>query len=111
MNVTVLNKIESGWVRLNWKDYIDKVPFKKSDLETMVDLVDNFKGNRKVKELVLFKFRRLSAYAVISKSEFPELLDWVFDQFIKLELYEYCPRLLELKAKLCTNLKKSSKLG
>jgi hypothetical protein len=107
MNVTVLNKIEAYWVKLDWKDYIERVHFKKSDLETMVDLIDNFKGNRRVKELVVFKYRRLPAYAVIAKSEYTELLDWVYDKFIQMELYENCQRILELKSKLCTNLKKS----
>jgi hypothetical protein len=100
MNITVLKKIEAHWVKLYWKDYINRVQFKKSDLETMVDLVDNFKGNRRVKELVVFKYRRLPAYATITKSEFPELLDWVMDRFVQMELYEYCQRIVELKKKL-----------
>lgn len=100
MNIKVLDKLESGWIKLNWREYIDSVKLSHTDLETLVDLVDNFKGNRSAKEIVLFRYKYLPAYITIVRSEYPKLLDWVYKRFIDKEYYESCKRIIDIKDKL-----------
>lgn len=100
MNTKVLEKLESGWIKLNWRDCIEKLRLSHSDLETIVDLIDNFKGNRSAKEIVLFRYKYLPAYITIARSEYSKLLDWVYARFIDKEYYESCKRIVDIKAKL-----------
>jgi hypothetical protein len=100
MNIKVLDKLESGWIKLNWSDYIDMIKLSHNDLETIVDLVDNFKGNRSAKEIVLFRYKYLPAYITITRSQYPALLNWVYDRFIDKEYYESCKRIVDIKSKL-----------
>ena len=46
MNVTILNKLERGWVRMSWISAIRKNKLSSEELESLVDKVDNFKSNR-----------------------------------------------------------------
>ena len=46
MNVTILNKLERGWIRMNWKSAIRRNKLSAEELESLVDKVDNFKSNR-----------------------------------------------------------------
>ncbi len=100
MITSVLKKIESGWIRLDWQDYIDKLPLTDSDLETVVDLIDNFKLNRKAKDIAICKYRFLPGYVCVVKAEFGKLLDWICSESIRRERYETCQRIMEIKKKL-----------
>ena len=101
MNVSVLKKIESGWIKLDWAEYIHKIPLTEANLERVIDIIDNFKSNRRAKELVLFKYKHLPAYITVEKRDYVKLLDVVYKMLVAKELYEHCNRLLELKEKLC----------
>jgi hypothetical protein len=107
MNITVLDKIEKAWVKLNWREYIDTIQLNNDQLDTLIGLVDNFKSNRRAKEIVLFKYKKMPVYVTIVNSEYVDLLDWIYSKAIHRELYEQCDRILKLKTKLCSNLKKS----
>ena len=98
MNISVLEKLEKGWVKLNWLDHIHKVHI--DDLETIVDLIDNFKTNKGAKELVLFKFKGLPIYVTIVRYDYVQLLDLIYDKFIEKEMYESCKRIINIKNKL-----------
>lgn len=94
MNINVLNKLESGYVKLHWKTQCHK--FNIDDLETIVDIIDNFKSKSNVKELIISKFKIVPAYVYIKKSDYVPILKWVFVQYIKEEMYEKCSRIEEL---------------
>lgn len=100
MNIKVLEKLESGWIKYDWRDCIDSIKLNMKDLETIIDLIDNFKSNRSAKELVLFRYKFLPAYITIEKGEYSDLLDWVYGKFIEREAYESCKRILDIKSKL-----------
>jgi hypothetical protein len=97
MITSVLKKIESGWIRLDWAEYIQRLKLSDDDLETIVDLVDNFKRNRKAKDIVVAKYRFLPGYICVIKPEFGELLNWIYEESIRRERYETCQRILEVK--------------
>jgi len=100
MNITVLNKIESGWVKLDWSEWIDRINLSDADLEAVVDTIDNFKKNKRAKELAIFKFRFMPAYITVEKKDYAALLDTICNILIKRELYEGCQRIMEIKQKL-----------
>jgi hypothetical protein len=107
MNITVLKKIESGWINLNWKEYIDKVKLSNDDIDTLIGVIDAFKGNKRAIELAVVKYRHLPAYITVKRDEYIDFLDWIYNQLIEREMYETCKKLIEIKRKLlCTNLKK-----
>ena len=58
MNIKVLNKLESGYVKLHWKSQRHK--FNINDLETIVDIIDNFKYKSNIAELIISKFPALN---------------------------------------------------
>ena len=97
MITSVLKKIESGWIRLDWSEYIDRLVLSVDDMETIVDLIDNFKKNRKAKDIVICKYRFLPAYVCVEKREFGKLLDWICTESIRRESYETCQRIMEIK--------------
>ena len=100
MNITVLNKLESGWVKLNWSEWIDRIALSDKDLESMIDMIDNFKRNRRARELVLCKFKYMPAYVTVERNEYGALLDKICGILISRELYEGCQRIIEIKTKL-----------
>jgi len=100
MNIKVLNKIESGWIKLNWSDYVNRIPMTDKTLEILLEVIDTFKGNRQAKELVLFKYKHLPAYITIRRDEYLDLLDMIYNLSIERELYENCERVLKIKEKL-----------
>jgi hypothetical protein len=100
MNITVLNKIESGWVKLDWSEWIDRLTLSDKDLETIIDTIDNFKRNRRARELVLCKFKYLSAYVTVERNEYGALLDKICGILISRELYEGCQRIMKIKEEL-----------
>lgn len=100
MITSVLKKIESGWIRLDWSEWIDRARLSDDDLDTIVDLIDNFKRNRKAKDIVICKYRFLPAYICVEKKQFADLLDWICSESIRRERYETCQRIMEIKTKL-----------
>jgi hypothetical protein len=100
MNIRVLDKIEIAWIKYDWKEVINRVSFSNDEIDTLIGMIDNFKSNRGAKELALFKYRQLPVYATIVKSEYGELLDWLYSTCIDKEMYEHCKRIIELKKRL-----------
>lgn len=94
MNISVLNKLEKGYVKLHWKAQCHK--FNINDLETIVDIIDNFKSKTNVKELIISKFKILPAYIYIRTDEYISVLNWICQRYIDVEMYEKCVRIKEL---------------
>lgn len=100
MNVTILNKLERGWVRMSWKSAIRRNTLSAENLEALVDKVDNFKSNRSAKEIILYKYKVLPIYVTIYREEYPQLLKYLLSKFIEIEKYEVCSRIVKLQTKL-----------
>lgn len=100
MNVTILNKLERGWVRMSWKSAIRRNKLSVEDLEALIDKVDNFKSNRSAKEIILYKYKVLPIYVTIYREEYPQLLEYLLSRFVEIEKYEVCSRILKLQTKL-----------
>jgi hypothetical protein len=100
MNITALSKLEKGYVKLDWKQYIHRASLTSKDLERMLDTLDNFKSNRSTKELVLFKLKNSSFYVTIFKKEYSYLLKWLNSEFLDREMYEHCSKVKEIQLKI-----------
>ena len=100
MNVTILNKLERGWVRMSWKSAICKNKLSSEELESLVDKVDNFKSNRSAKEIILYKYKVLPIYVTIYREEYPQLLEYLLSKFVEIERYEICSRMAKLQRKI-----------
>jgi hypothetical protein len=94
MNIKVLNKLESGYVKLHWKSQRHK--FNINDLETVVDIIDNFKYKSNIAELIISKFKIVPAYIYIRKSDYIPVLNWILERYVSAEMYEKCDRVKEL---------------
>jgi hypothetical protein len=100
MNVTVIEKLEKGWIKMDWKETIHRVRLGKEDMSELVDKVDRFKGNRSAKEIILFRYKGLPVYVTIQRKEYGELLDWLMGRFIEMEWYEGCVNVTKIKSKI-----------
>lgn len=100
MNVTILNKLERGWIRMSWKSVIRRNKLSVEQLEALVDKVDNFKSNRSAKEIILYKYKVVPIYVTIYREEYPQLLEYLLSRFIEIEHYEVCGRISKLQTKL-----------
>lgn len=100
MNISALSKLEKGYVKWDWKEYINRSNLTVNDLELIIDKIDNFKSNRSAKELVLFKLKNQPIYITVVKSEYSDLLEWVKNNLLKTENYELCSKIELLKTKL-----------
>lgn len=100
MNIKALDKLEKGYVKWDWKDYIHRSNLTVSDLELIIDKIDNFKSNKSAKELVLFKLKNQPIYITVVKGEYSELLEWIKVRLVQTEDYELCSRITLLKTKL-----------
>lgn len=98
MNIKVLDKIESGYIKLDWKDNIRKVPI--GDLDRVVDIIDNFKGNKSTKEIIIFKFKNLKAYVTVKRHDYKLIMKYIYNKFIQNEMYENCKKCLLIVDKL-----------
>ena len=96
MNITALQKLEKGYIQLDWKSYIHKIELSREHMETIIDLIDVFKFNKKTEELVIFRFEGIPAYITIPKTEYKELLDWMYERMIRYEFFENCKRINDL---------------
>jgi len=94
MNIKVLSKLESGYVKLHWKSQRHK--FNINDLETIVDIINNFKYKSNIAELIISKFKIVPAYIYIKQSDYISVLNWILESYIVAEMYEKCDRVKEL---------------
>jgi hypothetical protein len=100
MNISVLNKLESGWVSLDWNEHLNRVHLTPENLSELVDKLDNWKSNKKCKEIILIKYKKLPVYITIHRSEFKRMADWLLNRLSKLEIYEECARIQKIYNKL-----------
>lgn len=96
MNIKALQKLEKGYIQLDWKEYIDRVELTKDHMETIVDMIDVFKNNKSAKELVVFRFEGIPAYITIKREEYKDILDWIYDKMLIYEFFENCKRIKDL---------------
>lgn len=94
MKIEVLDKLESGYVKMDWKSQRHK--FRIDDLEGIVDIIDNFKSNPSVSELVIGKFKTIPGYIYVPHNEWVSVLNWICKKYIDAEIYEKCSRVKEL---------------
>ena len=94
MNISVLDTFERGYVKLDWNEYINRVQLTLEHMETIVDMIDTFKLSKSAKELVVFRFENIPAYITIKKDEYLNLLNWIYDKALELEIYELCKKLM-----------------
>ena len=100
MNITALNKLEKGYVKWDWKEYIHRANLTPNDFDRILDIIDNFKSNRSAKELVIFKLKNTSYYITVKKSEYSDLLKWLNHRFLDNEMYEQCLKLKHIENKI-----------
>jgi len=100
MNIKALDKIEKSYVKRDWREVIDTIQFTPNQLEKIMDTIDTFKKNRSTKTLVIAKYKKLPMYITVERPDYLQLLDWINEQFIKLEMYEKCRNIVNIKEKL-----------
>ena len=100
MNITVLEKLEKGCVSLDWNKYLPKVKLSKQNLSELVDKLDNWKSNRKCREIILIKYKSLPVYITLKREEFKSMGKWLMSRLTELEMYEECAKLHSIKDKL-----------
>lgn len=91
MNVKALEKLEKGFIKLDWKQYLKLDIFPIKELIRIAESINSFKSNHHAKEIVLFKFKNLkSVYVTIEKIEFVNLLEGIKNRLLDVEMYEEC---------------------
>ena len=100
MNITALNKLESSWVKWDWSDKLIDMPIKPKYLSQLIDVLDNWKSNKRCKEVVIMKYKSLPAYISLKRTDFVKMSDWLMKRLTELELYEECSRLNSIKKEL-----------
>ena len=100
MNVKVLDKLEKSYVKLDWSEVIQNLKLSVKDMEGIVDVINTFKNNKSAKEIVICKYKNFPFYITIRKEEFSDLLEYIKNKFINLELYEQCKVIEDIKQKL-----------
>ena len=100
MNITVLDKLEKGWVSLEWKTYLPKTNLSNQNLSELVDKLDNWKSNRNCKEIILIKYKSMPAYITLKREDFKSMGNWLMGRLTELEMYEECAKLHSIKNKL-----------
>ena len=100
MNITVLEKLEKGWISLEWKMYLPKANLSKQNLSELVDKLDNWKSNRKCREIILIKYKSMPAYITLKREDFKSMGNWLMGRLTELEMYEECAKLHSIKNKL-----------
>lgn len=100
MNVTVLEKLEKGFIKLDWRTQLNKISLSEKNLSELVDKLDNWKSNRRCKEIILVKYKNLPAYVTLKREDFKKMGEWLMNKLTKLEMYEECHRLYKIQNKL-----------
>lgn len=100
MNIKALDKLQKSYVKRDWKEVIHTVKFTPVQLEEIIDIIDIFKRNRSAKTLVIAKYKMLPMYITVERKDYVQILDWINEQFIKLEMYEKCINIVNIKSML-----------
>jgi hypothetical protein len=100
MNVSVLNKLEKGWISLDWSIYLVRMNLTSKQLSELVDKLDNWKSNKSCKSIILVKYKVLPAYIILNRIDFKKLGKYLMDTMVKREMYEECARLQLMMDKL-----------
>lgn len=100
MNITALEKLEKGWVTLDWRTHLDRMKLSNSHLSELVDKLNNWKSNKKCKEIVLMKYKTMPVYITLHREDFKPMGEWLMNRLKSLELYEDCARLHKIWDKL-----------
>ena len=100
MYITVLEKLEKGWISLEWRKYLHKVNMSKQNLSELVDKLDNWKSNKKCKEIILIKYKSMPVYITLKREDFKSMGKWLMSRLTELEMYEECAKLHSIKNKL-----------
>lgn len=100
MNISVLEKLEKGWVSLDWSKYLPKIKLSNANLSEFVDKLDNWKSNKRCKEIILIKYKSLPVYITLKRDEFREFGSWLMNELTKVEMYEECSKLHSISNKL-----------
>ena len=96
MNPSSLHPIETPYIQLDWKDYINRINLTVEQLNTIIDMMDVFKNKKDLNELVIIRFEKIPAYITIKRNEYGEMLDWMYEFMISNEYFEYCKRIKDL---------------
>ena len=99
MNISVLHKLEKGCITFDW-NRLDRIRLTPKHLSQFVDKLDNWKSNRRCKEIILVKYKNLPVYITLKRTEFKKMGEWLMDKLKELELYEECHRLYKIQHKL-----------
>lgn len=99
MNISVLHKLEKGCITFDWVR-LNRVQLTPKHLSEFVDKLDNWKSNRKCKEIILVKYKVLPVYITLKREEFKKMGEWLMDRLKELEMYEDCHRLYKIQNKL-----------
>lgn len=100
MNITALDKIEKSYIKRDWKEVSKTIKLSIKDMDTIVDIINTFKKNKSATELVILKYKNIPLYITVSDYDYKNILNWIMDRFIKLELYEKCKNIEKIKSKL-----------
>lgn len=100
MNISALHKLEKGWITLDWSNQLDRLDLSPKYLSGLIDKLDNWKSNRKCKEIVLIKYKKLPVYITIHRKDFKSMADWLLVKLSELEIYEECVRIQKIYNKL-----------
>jgi len=100
MNVSVLNKLEKGWISLDWSIYLVRMNLNSKQLSELVDKLDNWKSNKSCKSIILVKYKVLPAYIILNRTDFKKMGKYLMDIMVKKEMYEECARLQSIMNKL-----------
>jgi hypothetical protein len=100
MNVKELSGSKDKYITVDWKEYINRVRLTDSDLVTMLNIVDDFSEKFDVDEIIIFRFKGISAYVTVVRREYTELLEWIYEHSLVSEAYENCGRVISIKKKL-----------
>ena len=67
MNITALEKLEKGFIKLDWSTQLDKLNLSEKNLSEFVDKLNNWKSNRRCKEIILAKYKHLPVYITLRR--------------------------------------------
>ena len=93
MNISVLKKLKSGWISLDWSENLNRVHLTSKNISELIDKLDKWKSNKSCKTIILIKYKVLPAYITLNRSDFKNLANHLMGVMVKKEMYEECARL------------------
>jgi hypothetical protein len=100
MNVSALHKLEKGWITLDWSKHLNRINLSQKNLSELIDKLDNWKSNKNCNEIVLVKYKTMSVYITLKRTDFSKMGKWLMNELTELEMYEECARLHSMLNKL-----------